>query len=364
VRRPRVSPPPLDAGTARGGPHVVRHGASSRHPPVLFVSWGAVEGRSAEIAAALGGTSLAVFPPVEGHRPPVAVRYALAAPLTVVALLRLAPRALVVTNPPVVLALIALGWSKVAGVPLALDSHPGSFGRQGDRASRLLLPLHRFVARRAAVCLVTCEDWVRVVESWGGRGIVLHESPGRWPGSPSPPSRPTAGGRPLVLFVTRFAGDEPVGAVVDAAAMLPGADFAVTGRLADLPGSLAAAAGPNVRFVGFLPGARYRELVASADVLLTLTSEPTSVMRAAYEAVYAGKPLVVSDWPLCRSLFPHAVHVQNEPAAVAAGLAEALGRLGELGAAAVEARATQQARFEGQIERLRLALGLVPGVTP
>ena len=108
-----------------------------------------------------------------------------------------------------------------------------------------------------------------------------------------------------------------------AGALVPEVDLLVTGRLEDMPEGLARSASGNVSFVGFLPPEQYRDLVASADVVIGLTTEPTSVMRCAYEAVYARKPLLVSDWALCRELFPFAVPVSNDAQSIATGLKRA-----------------------------------------
>jgi glycosyltransferase involved in cell wall biosynthesis len=298
---------------------------------------------------------VAIFPPIEGRRPPVLARYLLASIITVVILLRTAPRALIVTNPPVLLGLIALAWSRLCHIPLALDSHPGSFGGQEDTTSARLLPVHRFLARRVTVSLVTSEYWVAVVRGWEGEALVLHEAPGPW--VPSSPDE-TGKSRPLVVFVTRFSPDEPVAAGLTAAALLPAVDFAVTGPLGDLSPELKAVAPPNVQFVGFLPAPSYRALVARADIVLCLTTEPTSVMRSAYEAVYAGKVLVVSDWPLDRELFPDALLVANEPHSIARGVEEALARQAELSEQAAAARRRQVARVEAQLGELRRVLGV------
>ena len=106
--------------------------------PVAFVSWGAVAGRSVEIAEALGGKAYAIFPPTAARRPRPSVRYAISSLLTVAYLVREEPGAVVTTNPPVVLGLIALAWARLRGVPFALDSHPGAFGKQGDRVAARL----------------------------------------------------------------------------------------------------------------------------------------------------------------------------------------------------------------------------------
>ena len=166
-----------------------------------------------------------------------------------------------------------------------------------------------------------------------------------------------AGRRPQALLVSRFAGDEPVDQAVAAAALVPEIDLLVTGRLEDLPPQLASSAPPNVSFVGFLSAARYQELVVEADVVVALTTEPTSVMRCAYEAVYARKPLLISDWPLCRELFPFALAVANDPASIASGLRHAFGSLQACEDRAGDARALQLDRWKSQLAALASLLG-------
>jgi glycosyltransferase involved in cell wall biosynthesis len=320
------------------------------------VSWGTIAGRSAEIAEALGGRAYTIFPLAEGKRLHATVRYVIGTVLTLAYLVREDPSAVVTTNPPVILGLIALGWARLRGIPFALDSHPGAFGRHGDRVSARLLPLHRFVARRASVTLVTADAWVETVHDWGGRGLVVHEAPGHW-GSMKPQTR-RAASRPQVLFVSRFSRDEPVEEAVAAAALVPEIDMLVTGRLEDLSADLAAQAPPNVSFVGFLPPERYEALVAATDLLVALTTEPTSVMRCAYEAVYARKPLLLSDWPICRELFPFAVAVSNDAESIAKGLKHAVEVLPELAERADEALELQTSRWQAQLTALVTALAL------
>ena len=157
---------------------------------------------------------------------------------------------------------------------------------------------------------------------------------------------------------SRCGRDEPVDAAVAAAALIPEIDLLVTGRLENLAPELAESASPNVSFVGFLPAARYQMLVAEADLVVALTTEPTSVMRSAYEAVYARRPLVISDWPLCRELFPFAVAVANDPASIAEGLRRAVDNLRALEDQAENARRLQAARWESQLAALVSVLGL------
>jgi glycosyltransferase involved in cell wall biosynthesis len=279
----------------------------------------------------------------------VPLRYAVSALATAAYLARHRPRAVIASNPPVFPGLLALAYGRLAGAPVLLDSHPSSFGRKDDRLSARLLPLHAWLARRVTATLVTTEHWVRQVAAWGGRGQIVHEAPSGWAES-EPRALPD---RPVVLFAGVFAADEPVAEVIEAARRVPAVKVQVTGGLHRCPPSLRAGAPSNVSFVGFLAGPEYRQAVLRADVVLALTTEPTSVMRAAYEAVYAGRPLVTSDWPDLRALFPHAVHVGNHAGAIAAGLSEALHRHDELAAACPEAAAAQRARWQEQLLALR-----------
>jgi glycosyltransferase involved in cell wall biosynthesis len=323
---------------------------------VIFISWGAVAGRSSELAEALGGHAFALFPPREDRRPPVLVRYLLSSIATLAILLRTDPRAIIVTNPPILLAYLAWCWSGLRRIPLVLDSHPGSFGKQGDAVSAWFIPVHRWLARRAAGVIVTDSTWVTEVQQWGGRGLVVHEAPGPWICSHGRVLEP--GIRPKVLFVSRFAGDEPVVEAIEAAAWASGVDFLVTGRLEDLPAGLREAASSNVSFVGYVPEEQYRRLVEEADVVLALTTEPTSAMRAACEAVYAAKVLVVSDWSLDRELFPYAVHTANDARSIAASVESAVTNHEELQSHAGQARRLQLERFGSQLAGLATVLGV------
>jgi hypothetical protein len=74
------------------------------------------------------------------------------------------------------------------------------------------------------------------------------------------------------------------------------------------------------------------------------------------------RPLVTSDWPLSRELFPYAVHVRNDRRPIVAGLRSALARHAELAAAAPAALELQRERAERQLTRLREVVGLAPEV--
>lgn len=337
-------------GPADGREHDGRAGERGVSGPVSFLAWGAVAGRTAELAAAVGGEAHCLFPP-GAQRPPVAVRWALSALATIGYLSVRRPRWVVVTNPPLPAALVAWGAGRLLGIRVAMDSHPGGFGVQGDKVAARLQRLHRWLARHVEFSIVAAEVWQQAVEAWGGRAIIVHEAPGSW--EPSPARRHE---RLEILCVGRLAADEPWEAVLAAAADVPEVHVTLTGdpsraRFAvdELP--------ENVTFVEFLPADRYAAAVIESDVVLTLTTEPGSVMRAACEAVWAGRPLIVSDWPIGRELFPHAVHAANDPRALADAFRLADAEYEHLVATTGVARERQLARWQAQRAGLLALLG-------
>ena len=323
-------------------------------PAVSVITWQRHAGRAEEIAAALGGRAVHVHQHrLSGSAPRTLLRYALSAAVTAGHLALRRPQGVIVTNPPVVPGVLATAYGALTGRPVVLDSHPASFGAKDNAVARRLLPVHRAMARRAAAVMVTTQTWVREVDGWGGHGLVVHEAPPRWRVRPWRPS----GSRPRVLFVGVFGGDEPVDVVFEAARLLPGVDVHVTGDPRRCPPHLRASLPANVRLVGFLGPDDYRSAVEEADALLVLTTEPTSVVRAGYEAVYARRALVVSDTPVLREVFPLAEHTANTSEGVAAALARAVEAAPD-GERLTSALELQEQRWAGQLAALRTALRL------
>ncbi|MGY1745190.1 glycosyltransferase [Blastococcus sp. SYSU D00695] len=347
---------PADRGAARswspgadGRPWEEQHAMGRR---TSVITWQRHAGRAEEMAAALDGRVVHIHPGgLRGSVPRTLARYALSAVLTLAHLLRVRPHAVVVTNPPIVPGLIVTAYAWLARRVFVLDSHPTSFGAKDHAVSQRLLPLHRAMARRAAAVMVTTDSWADVVDEWGGHGLVVHEAP---PTLAVPPREPHER-RPQVLYVGVFGDDEPVEVVFDAARLLPDVDVAVTGDAARCPAHLLADRSSNVHLTGFLGPEAYRDAMAAADVVVVLTTEPTSVVRAGYEAVYARRALVLTDTAALRQYFPQAVFTENEGASLAAAVRSAVAMAGDR-ARADAAHATQTARWEQQRAALRSAL--------
>ncbi len=82
-------------------------------------------------------------------------------------------------------------------------------------------------------------------------------------------------------------------------------------------------------------------------------------MRAAYEAVYARRPLITSGWPIARELFPYALHVEHQTMELVRAFRTADARFDDLVAVSGAARQLQLERFEGQ-RRMLLQRLLAP----
>jgi hypothetical protein len=323
--------------------------APTRRPFVSFISWSEDDGRALEIAAALGGEARIFYDLRIVWRPLVPLRYAVSGIRMVFYLLVRRPRSVIVTNPPIFPALIALAYGRLARAPIVLDSHPSAFGPRGMHAFE---PLHSWVALRAVTTLVTVDELGEIVRRWGARADIVHEAPPKWSVPPAPPFPD----RPRVLYVGRFAGDEPTAEVLDAARFAPEIDLYVTGDVRKCPAELVDAAPSNVKFTGFLRDKAYVQEIARANVILVLTSRADAVNRAAYEAVYAGRALVVTSSLPMTQLFPFAIHVTNDAQGIASGLRTAVRRYVELVEAAPAALTLQDERWLHQLSVLRSRL--------
>lgn len=316
-------------------------------PRVSFIAWAEDAGRAHEVARALGGEARTFYRLRIVRKPLVPLRYLLNAISTCSYLLSRRPRAVIATNPPIFPGLIAVLYCMATKAPLLLDSHPSAFG-DAPMAKRVA-GVHAWLARRAATTMVTVPELAEIVGTWGGRADIVHEAP--------PARRAAEAGplpdRPRVLYIGRFAGDEPTAEVVEAARLVPGTDVLITGDVRKCPPQLLESAPANVIFTGFLDGHDYDRALERADVIMVLTRHPLAVNRGAYEAVYFERPLIISDLPAMTPLFPYAIAVSNDSAGIARGIESAIEHHPSLVSACSHARALQEQRWQQQLDRLR-----------
>jgi glycosyltransferase involved in cell wall biosynthesis len=320
---------------------------SSEHVRWVAVSWAPYSRRSEMFARELGAAHHCIHylrfqSPL--HAP---FKYVLQSVATLRSLRREHPDAVHVQNPPFVCGLVVLLHCRVTGARYVIEHHSAAFGR----AWKWALPLQKLIVRRAVTNIVTNEHWADVVRSWGGSALVMYDA---FLDLPAGATYPVPAGF-NVAFVSTFATDEPVDAVVAAAKALPDVHFHVTGDRRKAKASTLAAAPPNLTFTGFLePNGEYLGLLRAVDAVIVLTTRDHTLQLAGCEAIALGKPLVTSDWPYLRELFgPAAVYVAPRAGDVRDGVVEARRRIDELRAHAVEVREQRRLEWRGRIAQLR-----------
>jgi len=315
-----------------------------------FITWYPYCRRSDALAEALGGSShllhyLRFKQPI--YAPFKYVAQTLA---TLRALRRERPRWILVAVPPVFAALPVLLYARRYGCRVAIDAHTGIFD---DRRWTWLMPLTRFVFRRADSVIVTNAHLQEVVESWGARSVIIGDVPVRFTEGVGPPPCDA----PRVVVINTFSDDEPIAEVVEAARQCADTRFFVTGDLRSASKRLLASVPPNLSFTDFLPEEEYAGLLRSAEVVVVLTTHDHTMQRGGYEAVALAKPLVTSDWGLLRETFSRGtVHVDNSASAIARGVSEALSNRESLELEMQGLRIERATIFETRLTQLRDAL--------
>jgi glycosyltransferase involved in cell wall biosynthesis len=290
-------------------------GPGTALPRVTYISWAESCSRSDHTARELGGRSHMVYAAKYGSRAAtIVLKYAAQWRQTARILAAESPDAIFVMTPPLFAALPAFLYARRRRALVVLDAHTAAFAHPRWKWWQWA---QRAMCRRAATTIVHNEHTAGIVRGWGAHATIVADVPVLFERI-EPFARPPA---MSVAVVCSFNYDEPLPEIIDAAAALPDVRFFVTGNPRHLAPELKARMPPNMTLTGFLSTEAYGGLITGADAVLTLTTRNHTMLRAAYEAVYQGTPVIVSDWPLLRESFPEgAEHVDNSAAAIARGI--------------------------------------------
>jgi glycosyltransferase involved in cell wall biosynthesis len=274
-----------------------------------WITWDAHR-RSIELAQALG-LPLRVF----GRGRNVLTYYAAPLVRTVAHLCTTRYDTIVVQNPSLVLTTIASFLKRWRGYGLVQDLHSYFASPTLDPAGardRVYAALARYCVRRADLTIVTNDRLEELIDAMGGRGFALQDKVPELATARTVDLGPTFN----VVFVCTYAPDEPLDAVLQAAATLDGGvTVYVTGhpRRSAEPDRLPS----NVVLTGFLDEPDYAALLRAADAIIVLTTRDHTLLCGAYEAIAARKPLITSDTDVLRRAFGSSViYVDNSADAI------------------------------------------------
>ena len=129
----------------------------------------------------------------------------------------------------------------------------------------------------------------------------------------------------------------------------------ITGRSRVDPAQLP----PNVVLTGYLSRADYQELLHTVDAVMVLTTAEENLVCGGYEAVAAGKPLIVSGTDALRGLYRQgAIFTTNDSAGLARSIERAREQRAELAAAIVEQKRTMESEWDACWATLLAEIGV------
>ena len=319
----------------------------------MFISWAPYCSRSDAIARRLDGESHMVYAPQWGsRRSTILFKYLSQTLQTLWLLVRRRPSVVFVMAPPVVACAPVWLYCLCTGASFVIDAHTGAFLH---RRWLKLQWLQRFFSRRALATVITNRHLQEMVEAWGARATIVSDVPVYF----SRPVPMKLGGTCNMVLVSSFDRDEATDEFLEAAAAVPEVQFHVTGDHSTLPQKVLASTPVNVRFTGFLSDEEFVGLLTACDAVIALTTDDHTMQRAAYEAIYLGKPVVTSDFGILRESFPEgAIHVKPTASAIADGIRQMAHQRERLRQEALQLREAKLRRWDCVAAELRKLIGM------
>jgi glycosyltransferase involved in cell wall biosynthesis len=248
---------------------------------------------------------------------------------------------------------VVFPYCAIRRIPFVVDAHTGAFL---DPRWRVIQPLQRWLCRRAATTIITNMHLASMLSEFGADWTMLPDVPVKYPGS-----APTFAGRGfLIAVICSFDYDEPVEVILETARMLPDVTFLLTGDPRKVE-HLTPQFPHNLRLTGFLDNAAYGQLLRDAHVVMALTTGKHKMLRAAYEAIYQGTPIIISESPMLRDEFGSgAILVENSTDQIAAAVRRMQADLDTYRQQALALREAKQRRWDRNKALLLTKIGREP----
>lgn len=227
-------------------------------------------------------------------------RYPLAIFRTLAICIKERPKIIFSQNPSLLLAILLVGYARLFRKKIIVDAHnAGLFPIEGKSAFLNWIAVR--LTRWATLTIVSNNELVRLVTSWGGKAVAIPD--------PIPQLAPPAEGRELastfnVLFICSWAEDEPYREVLNASACLDaGTSIYMTGNSRGAANTDAGGVPANIELTGFVSSDEFTRLLYACDAVMVLTTRDDCLLCGAYEGVAVGKPLILSDTAALRTYF-------------------------------------------------------------
>jgi glycosyltransferase involved in cell wall biosynthesis len=270
--------------------------------------------------------------------------------MTLWLLIRLRPDAVIVMAPPLFGAFAPIVFCWITGRPYALDCHTAAFTHPRFRR---LQGLQATMERHAAINIVHNEHLQNIVVGRGAQAILVPDVPVEYQEGKEYDLPEHFN----VTVVCSFNADEPIQEILAAARQVPEIQFYMTGNPKHLSERLKSARPKNVILTGFISDTAYGSLMRRSDVVMSLPTRDHTMLRGAWEAIYQGTPVIVSDWPVLKEAFDQgAIYVDNSPESIAAAIETAHDCQDRLRLEAEKARQSRIARWKQTRDALHAEL--------
>jgi glycosyltransferase involved in cell wall biosynthesis len=222
-------------------------------------------------------------------------------------LLKQKPDIVFIQNPPSFGPFFVYLYCLMYNKKFIIDTHTGALIYS---QWKITLPMQRFLFRRALTNILTNDFLAKQVTSWGGSSFVLEDPPIILDLDRTFHLKKD---KFNIVMVSVAYPDEPVREILQVARNLSDMDFYITGdfKKSKYFKDVFNNTPSNVYFTGFLTD-DYFPLLKAADVIVCLTKDDHTFQSGANEALWMGKPLITSDWPILKEYFSKGtIHVDN-----------------------------------------------------
>lgn len=256
--------------------------------------------RSRELAKALSYTYIPLTH--EGNR---LRRYPVLILKTLLLIKEKKPKVIICQNPSIVLAFLLCCLKKISNFKLVVDRHTNFKFKTISSLNpkwKLFHFLSKLTIKYADLTIVTNEPLKDIVEKWGGKGFVLQDKLPHLDKGKLIPLK----GKVNIAFVCTYSNDEPYEKIITLFnSLADDTHLYVTGNFnkwAELSAGIIQIPN-NVHLLGFVDEEEYQSLIKSVDIVMVITDLEYVLNCGAYEAISAGKPLILSDTRTIKSYF-------------------------------------------------------------